>query len=62
MKTFLVVHARGRRRHPGATPGASIMANAVCENGPKRILVDSALRSFSLTSGGIARAAFEIIA
>lgn len=29
--------------------GASIMANAVCQNGSKSIPVDSGLRSFSLT-------------
>ncbi len=29
--------------------GASIMANAVCQNGSKCIPVDSGLRSFSLT-------------
>jgi hypothetical protein len=41
--------------------GASIMANAVCENGPKRILVDSAARSFSLSGRRIRHAAFETI-
>jgi hypothetical protein len=41
--------------------GASIMANAVCENGPKCILVDSALRSFSLSRRGTGHAAFETI-
>jgi hypothetical protein len=42
VKTFLIVHARGRQRHPGPR-GASIMANAVCQNGQKRIPVDSRL-------------------
>ncbi|QXE07187.1 hypothetical protein BJG93_35175 [Paraburkholderia sprentiae WSM5005] len=33
------------------TIGASIMANAVCQNGRKCIPVDSGLRSFSLSGG-----------
>jgi hypothetical protein len=38
VKTFLIVHARGR-----VPLGASIMANAVCENGRQRVPVDSGL-------------------
>ncbi|MGF6676296.1 hypothetical protein [Paraburkholderia tuberum] len=50
MKTFLVVHARGRRRHPWAHRRIHYGKCRLCQNGSKCIPVDSGPRSFSLSS------------
>ncbi|WP_157874656.1 hypothetical protein [Paraburkholderia atlantica] len=50
MKTFLVVYARGRRRHPWAHRRIHY-GKCLCQNGSKCISVDSGPRSFSPSSG-----------